>query len=416
MLTPVQSGLSAVISNTMQSIVGDLEERRREEAEKQSGRKTDDIQLAQLRSDETTQQANARINEHFFGSNARNEDKLAKLISRFSDALGVSQRADETSYAFAQRLSDMLELVQSVAPSDGTEDAAITLDLLGTTVESVKTAMGGVTTDDTAANLVARLAFASGIVQREDEADADFGQRLASMLTRLRDELPADKDMLENQTGLSELGIGAEDLIAAIRNPNGQEALELKDALAEKARAEKALTPEMQKVIDRLEDAADPKSLEELKLERTRRDPTRIEDTETHAEREAKITVLEAGEKLDDVRELQEAVKLANKAAATNEVAGDAQGSPDDPLATIQLLAASVTAAKQIEKIATETGETVAAGDDAPATTTEEALRDLDETSAQEKEKREEAEKDIFVLRVDDNGIYDLFTRQMMAW
>ena len=86
MLTPLQSAQSTAAVSALQSIVTTIEDRQREEAEKASGRKKDDIlQQAHLRPDDATRQANARINEHFFGNGIQDGDTLAKLISRFCD-------------------------------------------------------------------------------------------------------------------------------------------------------------------------------------------------------------------------------------------------------------------------------------------------------------------------------------------
>ncbi|WLR93095.1 hypothetical protein [Shinella zoogloeoides] len=412
MLTPLQSAQSTAAVSAMQSIVDTLEERRREEAEKASGRKNDDFrEQAHLQSDDTARQANTRINEHFFGSNARGADTLAKLISRFSDTLGIAQQEGETARAFAQRLADKLALVDSIGlPAKGST-LNVTLGSLGTTLSSVKQAMSG-PSDDAAANLVARLALAADVTQGEKETDADFEQRLSAMLTRQRGELPADVAALEKTSGLSELGLKANDLIAAIRNPYGPEAERVKDALAEKADAEKALTPEMRKVIARLEDAADPKTIEELKLDRTRRDPTRIEDAQTRQEREATILTLEAGEKLEDARELQDAVGRAHEEAVEGRTDGK---KPVDALDTIQLLAAGTEATKIAGRTEAVPEGGLSADKDDPAATSGDALRDLDTASLREQQEREEAKKDIFVLRVDDNGIYDLITRQLVA-
>ena len=115
MLTPVQSGQSLAVTNVMQSIVDGIDERRREDAEKQSGRKDDAIQQAMVRSDEAARQANTRINEHFFGKGARNDDTVATLIARLSSSLGVTQQKDESSRAFAQRLTDAVAYIDGVA-------------------------------------------------------------------------------------------------------------------------------------------------------------------------------------------------------------------------------------------------------------------------------------------------------------
>lgn len=411
MLTPLQSAQSTAAVSAMQSIVETLEERRREEAEKASGRPKDDAQKqANLRSDDTTRQANARINEHFFGSNARGGETLAKLISRFSDMLGIAQQDGEGARAFAQRLSDRLALIgEASLPAKGST-LGVTLEGLGTTLTAVKQAMAG-PSDDATANLVARLALAAGVTQGEAEADADFEQRLSGMLTRLRGELPEDVETLEKKSGLADLGLKATDLVAAIRNPYGTEAARVKDALAEKAADEKALTPEMRKVLARLEDAADPKTIEELKLDRTRRDPTRIEDAETRQEREETIRSLEAGEKLEDVQDLQDAVGHAHAEAAKGI-------RKDEPAAaaldTIQLLAAGVETTELADKVPAKVDETDDTGE-IPAETTSDAVRNLDAAGVREQEEREAARKEVFALRVDDNGIYDLITRQLVA-
>ena len=98
-------------------------------------------------------------------------------------------------------------------------------------------------------------------------------------------------------------------MIAAIANPWSDTGLKVKNALAEKADGERTMTREMRKVIQRLEDVADPKTIEELQQDRTKSEPGRIEDEETRAEREQKIQALKASEKLEDVQDLQDAVK-----------------------------------------------------------------------------------------------------------
>lgn len=412
MLTPLQSAQSTAAVSAMQSIVETLEDRRREEAEKAGGRKNDDTrEQAHLQSDDTARQANARINEHFFGSNSRGADTLAKLISRFSDTLGIAQQEGENTRAFAQRLADRLTLVDAVRLPGKGSTLSVSLRSLGTTLSAVKSAMSG-PSDDAAANLVARLALTSGVLPGENEADADFELRLSTMLTRQRGELPTDVATLEDKSGLSDLGLKAADLIAAIRNPYGAEAERVKEALAEKASEEKALTPEMRKILARLEDTANPKTIEELKLERTRRDPTRIEDAQTRGEREETIRDLEAGEKLEDIKALQDAVGLARDDATKGRTDGK---KPVDALDTIQLLAAGAEATEASEMAAAKSGENQSANKDAPAETSGEALHNLDAASIREQQEREEAKKDIFALRVDDNGIYDLITRQLVA-
>ncbi|WP_407809890.1 hypothetical protein, partial [Staphylococcus aureus] len=73
---------------------------------------------------------------------------------------------------------------------------------------------------------------------------------------------------LEESTGLEELGISASAMIAAIANPYGDQARAVKDALNDEAQGTLFMTRETLKVIQRLEDVADPKSKEELQAER----------------------------------------------------------------------------------------------------------------------------------------------------
>ncbi|WP_312413650.1 hypothetical protein [Shinella sp.] len=418
MLTPLQSAHAGAAVSAMQSIAETLEERRREEAEKASGRKDDDVlkrQQAQVGSDDTARQANTRINEHFFGSNARGQDTLAKLVSRFSAMLGISQGDSETGRQFAQRLSDQLALIGNISlPAKGSNQN-VTLTTLGTSLSAVQLAMKG-NADDAAANLVARLAAAAGVSQGDDEPDADFEQRLSNLLTRQRVELPETVSTLEQKSGLDDLGLKATDLIAAIRNPYGTEAQRVKDALAQKAQDEKSLTPEMRKVLARLEDTADPKSIEELKFERVRPDPTRVEDAEVCKEREETIRSLEAGEKLDDVRDLQDAIGRAQADATKPTSETKKPGSAAaDALDTIQLLAAGAQANDGAEKAAAPSNASSSERTGDQVDTTEDAVRDLDAAGNVEKAEREDAKKEIFALRVDDNGIYDLITRQLVA-
>ena len=172
----------------------------------------------------------------------------------------------------------------------------------------------------------------------------------------------------------------------------------------------------MRKVLARLEDAANPKTAEELKAERTQRDPTRVADAQTRAEREETISKLDAGEKLEDVRDLQDAVGRANDETAKGKTDDKKPADPaSSALDTIQLLSAAVEATAIAEKAPAKTDATQFENKDAPAETTGEAVRNLDAAGIREQQERDEARKDIFALRIDDNGVYDLITRQLVA-
>ena len=420
MLTPVQSGQSLAVTNVMQSIVDGIDERRREDAEKQSGRKDDAIQQAMVRSDEAARQANTRINEHFFGKGARNDDTVATLIARLSSSLGVTQQKDESSRAFAQRLTDAVAFMDGVAKFLYLDvQSEVTLNVLGTNVENVKAAMAGEIVDDDAAQLVARAASNFGVVQGDGESDEDFANRLDAFLTTWRSDLPQNSETLERQLGLDKLGVSIGELIAAIANPAGPEAQKIDAALTAKAESEKAITPEMQKTLQRLEDTADTKTIEELKLDKTRNDPTRIEDSETRQERDETIRALEAGEKLEDVKDLQDAVATANDKVADGEKPGkpsEAQDSVGRALSIIQVLAAGAAAIAPAAETTTPARDASSEpeGTSAAAADGEDSVERA--LSAEPDDEIEDAREEIFTLRVDENGIYDLITRQIAAY
>lgn len=77
--------------------------------------------------------------------------------------------------------------------------------------------------------------------------------------------------------------------------------------------------------------------------------------------------------------------------------------------------ASGAEATKAIEKASAKPDDTLLQHKDAPAETTGEAVRNLDAAGTKEKDEREDAKKEIFALRIDDNGIYDLITRQLVA-
>ena len=224
----------------------------------------------------------------------------------------------------------------------------------------------------------------------------------------MRATLPENVDRLEEKTGLKELGLKAQDVIDAIANPWGEAARKVKAALAEKAEDDKSMTREMRKVLQRLEDVADPKTVEELKQRDTRSEPGRVEDAETKAERKQDIQNLENAEKLEDIREQQDAVKDHLDDVAST---GDAT-STDGSLQVIQILASQAVRHEADDDDATDSGN--ASGENgaenlsnaAPSSQAEAVVRDLLQLSEAIEQ------NNVLVLPVDDNGIYELLRRK----
>ena len=159
MLPPTQQASTTLVTSMVQSIVDDIEKRRIEEEEKASGKKEDKVVKAQVRSDDVSKAANARINEHFFGALKRDENPMATLIARFTSAVGIAQETGESNDDFATRLTDSLVFVQMIS-----NDA-----VSGKTAESVSLARFGVS--GAAPRLLFVVADAANRVAETDRTD-----------------------------------------------------------------------------------------------------------------------------------------------------------------------------------------------------------------------------------------------------
>ncbi|WP_438750854.1 hypothetical protein [Pararhizobium sp. O133] len=427
MLLPTQQASATLVTSMVQSIVDDIEKRRVEEEEKLSG-KEDKVVKAQVRSDDVSKAANAKINEHFFGALKRDENPLATLIARFTGAVGLSQETGESSDDFATRLQDALVFVQMID-----KDA-----VSGKMVEPVSLARFGVSATEIAeinagtaenpsdmALTLARFAKENGLEQASDETDDAFSSRIGASLTAYRKTLAESIPAIEKKTGLTELGITAEQMIEAIRRPYGAQAEAIEAILDDKATEEKTLTADVSKVLQRLEDIADPKTIEELKAERLAKDPTKVEDAETRKEREETIDALEAGEKLEDVQDLHEAIRKGNEAATKNGGAKDTvTGETAETIAieAIQVLAAGAEIAQTQAEAPKGDAKTSAlsqndesTGEVEPPSDTEQAVMLARAGQADATKRDEEAQKGILSVTIDENGIYDLLAKKEAA-
>jgi hypothetical protein len=209
-------------------------------------------------------------------------------------------------------------------------------------------------------------------------------------------------------------------LLSAIKNPYGDDNQRLMDGLNRKANGGK-LDTEVERVVQRLEDVADPKTLEELKLGPQGYDPTRVEDAETRAERRADIEAAEAGKKLEDVQKVQDVIEKKND-KANAEPAADGATSLDDTA----LLALFAAAAEQVAGSDTgdaadslvsddssgkdKSSDAVPAENEAP--TNEMAANAIEELAADNAEK---SYADIVPVHVDEIGIYELLKKKLAA-
>lgn len=194
----------------------------------------------------------------------------------------------------------------------------------------------------------------------------------------------------------------------------------------------------MTKVLQRMEEVADPKTVEELELERTdHSDPTKVEDADTKKEREEKIKALQASGKLDDVKKAREAIAEMNEALdKLPDQAGDASGTPGSGSAGADVgdLLLALAAGAEAAQCELETEETTTAGTQNVVDAAEEAVDDAagksDDTLQAEAEAdqmlmtaragpgdpgtrgSEEAAATILPVSLDEDGIYQILKRK----
>ena len=416
MLLPTEQAASTYLTDFMRGFVRDIEERQQEERKKAEGKREDKQQealKAQIRPDESAAAANAKINAHFFGALKRDENPMATLISNFADALGLAQGSDESAGDFADRLATAVAFTRLVSReyADG-QAIPVTLKTFGASADSVKSIMKGETSDkdDPKARLAARVGLDAGV----DPESGDFSGQMEKALTDARGKLPKTVEEVEEKSGLRKLGLTAEELIEAIRRPWGDTARKVQAALDAQASDERTLTKDVAKVIQRLEDIADPKTSSELKAERSRDDPTRVEDAETRAEREKDIQVRESQEKVEDVKKRQDAI--GEQIRGDGDPAKNGEGAPGsggiEATEVIQVLAAgaeaSQTAAGAKSATATEPESPVDDGDPTVMSREEQIYLVENHSPEAAAEAQQQARNDILQVNVDDIGLYRL--------
>jgi hypothetical protein len=279
---------------------------------------------------------------------------------------------------------------------------------------------GALDVNEMKVRLIESLGEMLGIEKQEGQSGYSYGVQLEKAIAQLG---PQEKFALTDKLGLADLGISLDELVKAIKNPYGKEDDKLEIALEERATGISGTTASRTKVLQRMETIADPKTLEELKLERAGEtsDPTKVEDAETKAEREEQIGALEAGEKLEDVKDLHEAVKTQNE-QAIGKGAAEA-GATGDPVAaaveTIQVLAAGAEAISDtVDTTGEPEGLASEMADRGPANANGKndiSLSEQDEVYLIAKngpDMTDATDPSILPIAVDENGIYALLLKK----
>jgi hypothetical protein len=446
MITPLQSSAGAVTTTLMQSMIDQADERRVEDEKKaRKETKEDDILKARISASKSHAALNDKVNAHFFGALKSDDSAMAELISRFLNVLGVSRSEGESDLDFGTRVGDSLTLVSMIGKKEANlpvvssipgEAQEITLARFRVSVDDIDAALNGTAEEPTEmTKMAARFVTQYGLTQKEDESDNRYSKRIGETMASVRKSMPASIEELETKTGLRDLGLTAAQMVAAIKYPYGTQAKIVQEVLDDAARTDGTSVEDTQIAIQRMEDIADPKSIEELKLERTQQsDPTRVENTETRKEREEDIRKLEAGEKLEDVKDVQDTIEKVNDAilnppSETGAPASEGKPAPD-VVTSVDLLLTLAAGAEmaEIEEEA-ESSATSSTGGLADTTSAEAGTTDTSDEAKEEADATvllaragpgdaaapvgENAEATgILAVSLDENGIYEILKRQ----
>jgi len=447
MITPLQASVGTVSTTLMQSMIDQAEENRVEDEKKaRKETKEEDILKARISSSKSHAALNTKINAHFFGALKSDGEPMAELISRFLNVLGVTRDEGELDTDFGTRVEDTLTLIKMIGKDEANlpstsnipgRERKISLARFLVSVDDLGAALDG-SDENPSANtmMAARFVTRYGMTQADGESDLVYSKRIGDAMADVRKSMPSSIAALEKKAGLTDLGLTAAQLVAAIKNPSGQQAQFIQEVLDDEARASGISQEDAQVAIQRLEDVADPKSIEELKLERTHQpDPTRVENDETRKEREEDIHKREAGEKLEDVKDVQETIAKVNDAildAPSGETGGTtAEGKPTvetgpsgDLLMTLAAGAEMAEMVADVESATADTGAARIEAIDTEAGTTEQSEEAKDEADmavllarsgpgdAAAPVGEDASASGILAVGIDENGIYEILKRQ----
>jgi len=419
MLPALQTGSGIIASDLMRSMLEEAEERRQERENELKGLKKDDAAEQKITHDPVTAAANQKINAYFFGNLKQEGDQMAALIGRVASALGITQGVDESGFSFARRLQDAVSFMEMVPKSNSSGEATVvSASSLNVDVSTIISVMDGTAQEkglkpDAATQLIARLAIQGNLSTDDPYA---FNEQLTGYLTAMRAGLPENTRQFEETTGLKAMGVSINELISAVASPYGEAAQKIKGILDEQSKLDQGMTLEMRKVIQRLEDVADPKSLEELQQEKTKRDPTEVNDTEVQLEREADIEQRQHAQKLDDVIDMHEAVREGLE-QAKNGKDGDDTGNTEAAAAAqmIQLLSAGLSVEKTTTADNDNEADAAEEEPSGPSDNNDAEKTGLDEQAADYADALDavqDGKSDApFWVSVDDNGLYELLKR-----
>ncbi len=197
--------------------------------------------------------------------------------------------------------------------------------------------------------LAERVTEVLGLTEEQASSHFAIGRQLQNLVQDMGSKALAK---LEEQLGLDALGVSAEELATALIDPGSIEAEKIGLA-ASKAGASPSsgMSAQDSKVIERLEEVANPKSIEELKLEQAEET-----DEAEWLERDEKIRSLETLDALEETKDMID--EFNSETAASAEIHSD--GNADRPVVTSvsgMLAAAADAAAEAAENASSGTDD-----------------------------------------------------------
>ena len=369
MLLPTQQTYGLAANNMMQSMLDSIEEQRKQEDAKRTGKERDKVAEARVSASEDVKRAKDKITSALFSVNHTdaNEAKI-QLVDKLAQKLGIDTDEARSSYSLGKALEDALKNMSQ-----------------------------------------------------------------------------GEADKLSKDLGLADMDVSMQTLVAAIKNPYGDDNQRLMDGINRQINGGK-LGTEVERVVQRLEDVAKPKTLEELKLGPQGYDPTRVEDDQTKAERQQDIQAAEAGKKLEDVQKVQDVIKTKNdkdikdaadgKTADKTDGTGDAAPQVDTTLLSLFAAAAEQTANadsadrndKAAEQDGAQDGPQGTAQDasskdkstgqsDVPTTGGDTVPNDLNAKAIEELSSKTATDDQAGILpvRIDEIGLYELLKKKLAA-
>ncbi|MCL6708690.1 hypothetical protein M8R20_16995 [Pseudomonas sp. R2.Fl] len=272
-----------------------------------------------------------------------------------------------------------------------------------------------VSTNELKIQLIDALGKELGLDRLDFDTPYAFARAVADNIEDLSDEMI---DEIETKLGLDDLGISLSVLAEAIMFPFGNANERLMTALDKQANGGSGSDTELQRVLQRLDHAADPRTAEELKLEEQFWDPTRVVDDQSRAERVEDLKALDVSGKLADVQEMQDAIEARNDQT----VKADGETGQIDETAALQMLAfvfETVQAVGESEVPETAPTDEPDIGDASTAPPDE-----LDALSSEQVANTEalllapdaeEAQESLLTVEVDDEGLYWLLFPERAA-